>query len=163
MSIVSGVHHVWRHRGKTEAESKDAKQYLHHVRILGEDLDLTVTACFLSVPLVSLLWSVICFTVALGSYCIQHAGSGGMRLLATIMSIAGICACATLVFFWQIWNSPRHREIEEEYNLDTALNVDPPTWRQKVQTRWKDVGFWSLIRKFKGRVGSSGSNGTQSA
>jgi hypothetical protein len=164
MSITIGVHHVWRHRGKVDALYQDAvsiapncesptesltspqDSYLHHVRRLGEHLDLTITACFLSLPVVSLLWSVLSFTIAVAAFCIQGTNMTGEILLVTLLSLLGFFASVTLLFFWHIWRSPRRNEIEEDFNMDTRLNVDPPKGLHKAE-----IAVHGLIDRLKRR------------
>ncbi|KAF8886978.1 hypothetical protein BD779DRAFT_544492 [Infundibulicybe gibba] len=144
-SIVTGLHHVWQHRERTEADNDEAYQYLHHVKVLGHaDADLTVTACFLSIPLASLLWSVISFGVSVGAFCVQGSTeSTGKLVLVVLLGVLGTSACAMLLFFWQIWKAPRHTEIEAEFNINTDLNVDPVTGRAK---------FLEKVKSFRRRL-----------
>ncbi|KAH7923628.1 hypothetical protein BV22DRAFT_1036108 [Leucogyrophana mollusca] len=143
MSIAVGVHHVWRHRSKVDAEYKDADSYLHHVQKLGEQIDLTVTACFLSLPIVALLWSVLSFTIAIAAFCIQDTDVHGEILLIVVLSILGFCAFVTLLFFWHIWKSPRLNEIEEDFHLNTASNKPLPLSRtEKVEKLVQGVQGW---------------------
>ncbi|OAX37450.1 hypothetical protein K503DRAFT_866861 [Rhizopogon vinicolor AM-OR11-026] len=159
MSIIVGVHHVWRHRGKVDALYQDADSYLYHVRRLGEHVDLTITACFLSLPVVSLLWSVLCFTIAIASFCVQGTNMTGEILLVTLLGLLGFFASVTLLFFWHIWRSPRRNEIEEDFNMDTRLNVDPPKRLHKA-----GVAVQDLIKSLKWRRGHAqhGENGGDS-
>jgi len=135
-SIVVGVHHIWRHRGKTDANLEDAAVYLDHEHKFG-DLELAITACFLSLPIAALLWSVLCFTVSIAAFCIQNSDVHGKIILAVVLGVVGTCACGTLVFFWHIWKDPPYKEREEEYHLDVRLNIDPPTLKKKLATRLK--------------------------
>jgi uncharacterized membrane protein YeaQ/YmgE (transglycosylase-associated protein family) len=108
--------------------------YLSHNRRFG-DFDLTITACFLSLPIAALLWSVLCFTVSIATFCIQRSDVHGRVILAVVLGIVGACACGTLAFFWRVWKKPPHVEREEVYHLDTRLNVDPPTLRKRLAMR----------------------------
>lgn len=147
MSITVGVHHVWQHRSKVDAPHQDAESYLYHVRRLGEHIDLTITACFLSLPVVSLLWSVLCFTIAIAAFCIQSTNISSKIILVTLLSLLGFFASVTLLFFWHIWRSPRHNEIEEDFNMDTRLNVDPLKGLPKAEMAVKN-----LIKSLKMRT-----------
>jgi len=130
--------------------------YLYHVRRLGEHVDLTITACFLALPVVSLLWSVLCFTIAIAAFCIQGTDMTSEILLVTLLGLLGFFASVTLLFFWHIWRSPRRNEIEEDFNLDTRLNVDPPKGLHKAE-----VAVQRLIESLRGR--GRGKNGGNSS
>ncbi|KAG1848887.1 hypothetical protein F4604DRAFT_1959624 [Suillus subluteus] len=104
---------------------------LYHVRRLGEHVDLTITACFFSLPVVSLSWYVLCVTIAIAAFYIQGTNISSTIILVTLLSLLGFFA--SLLFFWHIWRSPRHDEIEEDFNMDTRLNVNPPKGLSKVE------------------------------
>lgn len=112
-----------------DALYQDAESYLYHVRRLSERVDLTITACFLSLPR-----SVLCFTIAITAFCIQGTNIRSEIILMTLLSL-GFFASLTLLFFWNIWQRPWDNEIEEDFNIDTRLNVDPPRGCQKW--RWQ--------------------------
>ncbi|KII94570.1 hypothetical protein PLICRDRAFT_33372 [Plicaturopsis crispa FD-325 SS-3] len=137
MSIVAGVHHVWQHRGKTDVEFKDAHKYLHHVDRLGPELDLTVTACFLSLPLVALLWSILFFTVAVGAFSFSTSPSSSDTakrvFLTVVLTISMMLAMGMLLFFWSIWRKPRTNEIEEDWSLKVLPRVDKKGWTAVVR------------------------------
>lgn len=126
---------------------RSQESYLYHVRRLGEHIDLTITACFLSLPVVSLLWSVLCFTIAIAAFCIQSTNISSKIILMTLLSLLGFFASVTLLFFWHIWRSPRHNEIEEDFNMDTRLNVDPLKGLPKAEMAVKN-----LIKSLKMRT-----------
>jgi hypothetical protein len=164
---MAGVHHVWQHRQKGSAEPEEAvstweciiisgivqgtnsihmqAKYLNHVKKFGEELDLTVTACFLSLPVVALLWSILSFTLAIGAFCVQDSDLRGEVLLAAIFGIMGICGCSIVFFFWHIWKAPRHDEVEENPNFKLGWE-DPPSssWREKF-------GKWKRRARIKGK------------
>jgi len=152
MSLLTGLHHVWHHRKQITADFDLARKYIYHEKAAGRRMkphmiglspqDLTVTACFLSLPLASLLWSVVSFTISLAALCIQaNLQIHGRLLLIIFFAILAASAFAMLLFFWQIWKNERHREIEDDYHLDTTLNVDPPTWREIVENQFQKLRF----------------------
>lgn len=115
----------------------------------------TATACFLSLPLASLLWSVVSFTISLAAFCIQenpHRGPGRL-LLIVVLAVLATSACAMLLFFWQMWTRPLHREIEEDYHYDQTLNDPlPTTWRNHVENQLEklETQFRKLRLRTKG-------------
>ncbi|KAF9812763.1 hypothetical protein IEO21_06013 [Rhodonia placenta] len=114
MSVVSGVHHTWQHRPKVDADEEEAEHYLMHAHRLGNQMNLSVTACFLALPVASLLWCIIAFAVALGAFCIQSTDIHSEILLSVALGLLGLLSIATLLFFWHIWKGPRRVEIEDE-------------------------------------------------
>ena len=152
ISVLTGVHHVWQHRTKVNASHEEAvcnlsvfttdsrpqltntlfqSAYLSHIQPLddGRDSDLAVTACFLSMPLVSLLYAVLSFSAAITAFCIQNNDVHGKILLTVILGILGVAGLMTLLFFWHVWRGPRKEEISEE---DTG-DVLAYGWKVKVK------------------------------
>ncbi|KAH8092505.1 hypothetical protein BXZ70DRAFT_457299 [Cristinia sonorae] len=121
ISVLTGVHHVWLHRTKINASYEEAKAYLEHIQPLddGRDSDLAVTAWFLSIPLVSLLYSVLSFAIAIAAFCIQNNDTHGKMLLVVVLGILGVTGLITLLFFWHVWRGPRAEVSEEE--IDDVL------------------------------------------
>ncbi|GBE80207.1 predicted protein [Sparassis crispa] len=131
-SVVSGVHHLWQHRTKIDSP-EEARAYLSQADAAGADIQLAVISCFLSVPVSSLLWSILCFTVALGALCIQGTDLRGEILLAVVLGILGLLCAATLLFFWDVWRGTRREEVQEEEEwavVDHGLK-----WRLKRSLR----------------------------
>lgn len=67
-------------------------KYMNHTRHFddrGDDsTDLIIMGSFLAVPFASLLWSIACFTIAIGAYCVQGTGRVGSILLSSVLGIA---------------------------------------------------------------------------
>jgi hypothetical protein len=61
----------------------------------------TLLAVTLSVPIASLLWSVLCFMMAVSAYCVQSIGSdtGRRILLSFVMGIFAVLFPLALLFF----------------------------------------------------------------
>ncbi|KAJ7470197.1 hypothetical protein B0H11DRAFT_2237783 [Mycena galericulata] len=126
-SIITGLHHVWDHREKTETEIEDARQYLYHVKLRCRRrpknyqltaVDLSPTACLLALPLATLQWSVVSFTVGIGIYAVQ---------------------LTVFLYFWRIWLPPVHQELEEGFNPNVAVPPLPPHWeilRGRIAVSW---------------------------
>jgi hypothetical protein len=122
-------------------------KYLNHVKKLGEELDLTITSCFLSLPIVALLWSILSFTLAVGAFCVQDSGLRGEVLLVVILGVMCLCGCSIVFFFWHIWKAPRHDEVED--NPNTKLGWEEPmslTWREKFG-EWKRRTMMKVKRR----------------
>lgn len=98
-SVTSGIHHVWRHKRKIDAEHDDAHGYVSHISVFGSAMDLRLTACFLSLPIAALMWSVLSFMVALVSYCFQYYGEVGRILLAVLVAVVALCMMGAFLFF----------------------------------------------------------------
>ncbi|KAJ7325870.1 hypothetical protein DFH08DRAFT_342554 [Mycena albidolilacea] len=124
-SIVTGLHHVWQHREKTDIEREDARQYLYFLdhclhRRQNKDIpaaapDLTLTASLLALPLATLQWSVLSFTLAIATYAVQTTSAGEGRILfAVLLAVLGVLALGVFLFFWRIWAGPVHVEMEME-------------------------------------------------
>ncbi|PCH40717.1 hypothetical protein WOLCODRAFT_162479 [Wolfiporia cocos MD-104 SS10] len=140
MSVAIGVHHIWQHRTKVDASPEEAKHYLTHAHPLGEQSNLAVIACFLALPVASLLWSIIAFAVALGSFSIHNTDARGEVLLAVALAILGTVCIATLLFFWHIWQGPLREEIVD---LD-PVDMDERGWRSAF--RREVQGLKDLLR-----------------
>ena len=85
------------------------------------DSDLALTACFLAIPLVSLLYAVLSFSVALGAFCIQSSGNmHGRILLSVVLGVLGTAGISTLLFFWHTWRGPRTEEVSAEDSRDVV-------------------------------------------
>ena len=95
----------------------------------SRDADLAITACFLSIPLVSLLYAVLSFSIALGAFCVQNTETHGRILLAVVLGILGTAGLGTLLFFWHVWRGPRTEEVEDE----NVMDVMGYGWRTKVR------------------------------
>ena len=118
------------------------RQYLSHLQPLddGHDSDLAVTAIFLSVPLVALLYAVLSFSVALGAYCIQNSEIHGKLLLVVLFGLAGLTGVVTLVFFWHVWRGPRTVQISDE-DIDVEMAYGWKTiFQRKMKRGRKGVG-----------------------
>ncbi|KAF8589609.1 hypothetical protein K439DRAFT_323746 [Ramaria rubella] len=98
-SIVSGVHHIWKHRPKTNADADESRRYITRANIL-------FPAMFLSFPLVFLLWSVLTFAVALLDFAFFHSQVVPRVLIACIVSFILFTTVCMRAFFYNIWEEP---------------------------------------------------------
>lgn len=138
LSMVIGVHHVWRHRRRADADDNEAvrdsstpsllrhiimlrlvsqSQYLH-VSAQGQRGSLTLLSCFLALPLAALLWAILSFTIAVGALCFSSAASADVHMRALFAGVLGVLlslALLTLLVFWDAWRSPPTTEPEEDY------------------------------------------------
>jgi len=138
-SIIAGVHHVWRHRTKVDAEFEDARKYLYHVRSLGEELDLTVTACLISLPIAALIWSILSFSLAIAGYSIQYSNLSGRILLSAVLGASGIGAFSVLVYFWRIWKAPNDDEEQASSDVHSSLITTLWSWVKGANLK---IGLW---------------------
>ncbi|KAJ7685948.1 hypothetical protein B0H17DRAFT_1072971 [Mycena rosella] len=145
-SIVTGLHHVWQHRQKTDAEIEDAINYIHFLPRKRKPtpestvpvLALTLTACLLALPLATLQWSVLSFTVAIAAFALQATTTAEHDILLALLVLLVTLACAAFLFFWRIWLPPLHREMEEGLDPNVA-EPPPPMWRERLEARVKAV------------------------
>ncbi|KAL6307096.1 hypothetical protein BKA93DRAFT_728061 [Sparassis latifolia] len=132
LSVLIGVHHVWRHRGKVNTDIIDAVKYVNYARDAETPSnkidDLAFTAAFLATPIAALLWSVLCFTIAVGAYSIQNTDTTAMLLLATVLGIVGFVGLVTLLFFWHVWKSPESERPPTPRNVPIQAG-GVPQWR----------------------------------
>lgn len=65
----------------------------------------TLLAAMLSVPIVSLLWSVLCFMAAVSAYCLQSIGTDtGRRILFGFgIGTFALLSPLALLFFSDVW------------------------------------------------------------
>ncbi|KAJ6613887.1 hypothetical protein B0H10DRAFT_2047070 [Mycena sp. CBHHK59/15] len=157
-SIVTGLYHVWQHREKKDADFEDAKKYIYRLKLIGRrkvkthkltSHDLIFTACFLALPLATLQWSVLSFTVAIAAFCIQSIPrSVGRTLLVVLFGLLALLSSGMFLYFWKIWQAPPHREMEEGLNPNVVDDSDPLRWRDRL-----DVFIESLRGKRKESLG----------
>ncbi|KAJ7204217.1 hypothetical protein C8J57DRAFT_386060 [Mycena rebaudengoi] len=147
-SIITGLHHVWQHRGKQDAEFEDARMYLYRLHMFGRrklksdvltPLDLTPTACFLALPLATLQWAVLTFTLSITAYGIQCTlqGSHVRIVLGALIGFLAFISCGMFLFFWQIWQGPKHREMEEGLDRNVVDDSEPKGWRDLLSEAWR--------------------------
>src|SRR6267154_3916803 len=74
--------------------------YVSHISFFGSAMDLRLTACFLSLPIATLIWSVLSFMVTLVSYCFQCSGDVGRIVLAVLIGIIALCIVGAFLCFW---------------------------------------------------------------
>ncbi|KAI0920763.1 hypothetical protein AcW1_005058 [Taiwanofungus camphoratus] len=114
LGVATGVHHVWQHRAKVNADIDEAVKYVNHARDWdkagnesSEVSDLLWVSSFLAVPIAALFWAVLSFTIALGAYCVQSVSMTGTILLAVVLGICALVSLAMLVFFRSGLQEPR--------------------------------------------------------
>ncbi|KAI0782564.1 hypothetical protein C8Q75DRAFT_737530 [Abortiporus biennis] len=145
ISVVTGVHHVWQHRTKIDATYADAQRYLSLSNSSlndGHDTDLAITACFLAIPLVALLYAVLSFTVALGAFSVQSSDVHGKVLLSVIIGVLVSIGIVTVLFFWHTWRGPRLDEVSDEDGEEMERYGWKESLRRKrvvVVRMWKDL------------------------
>ncbi|KAI9447879.1 hypothetical protein H4582DRAFT_35987 [Lactarius indigo] len=88
LGIVIGLYHTWEHRIRTNADLDDLSEYFGGRCRTAESgwtywtySNTTLLASMLSVPIASLLWSVLCFMVAVSAYCLQRVDLGSKIIL----------------------------------------------------------------------------------
>ncbi|KAI9513238.1 hypothetical protein F5148DRAFT_285702 [Russula earlei] len=107
LEVVIGLHHLWTHRIRANADSDDVHKYVGKKRHgTGWTFsNTTLIAAVLSVPIASLVWAVLCFMVAVSSYCLQSLGTntGRIALLGTEIGTYVLAVPLTLLFFSNTW------------------------------------------------------------
>ncbi|THH31089.1 hypothetical protein EUX98_g3104 [Antrodiella citrinella] len=77
-------------------------QYMNHGIIFGDRGSVTVLACFLALPIASLLWSFYAFTAALTAFCVQSVDVNH-PVLTFMLFVSCLSGLTTVSFFWNIW------------------------------------------------------------
>jgi len=180
LSMVIGVHHVWRHRRRADADDDEAvrdaprvypfesstpffqSQYLR-VRSHGERGDLTLLACFLALPLAALLWAILSFTVAVGALCFSSAAGADVHMRALFAGVLGVLlslGVLTLLVFWDAWRSPPTTEPEVDHARGVgARKSEREGWLKHARRRMRIVrasamdGMQIRMKKMKTVVG----------
>ncbi len=152
LSIVIGVHHVWRHRRRADADEEDAvrhpvlsplyslsplpnllsfiqNRYLH-LRPHRHPGSLTLLACLLALPLAALLWAILSFTVAVATFCFVGANVHTRPLLGTVLGVLLALALLTLLVFWDAWREQPTSEPEEDHARGVGVG------RELVREAW---------------------------
>ncbi|KAH8092501.1 hypothetical protein BXZ70DRAFT_951160 [Cristinia sonorae] len=115
ISIAVGLHHVWSHRTKLNAEIIEVSKYMSHTRDYNDTkddpTDLIIMASFLSVPIASLLWSIATFALAIAAYCVQGTDKVGGIWLSTFMGIIVFVGGGLVIVFWRLWEVKGSKEI----------------------------------------------------
>ncbi|KAJ7110579.1 hypothetical protein C8R44DRAFT_883713 [Mycena epipterygia] len=158
-SIVTGLYHVWQHRQKTDVEIEDATRYIHSLPLWclrkpqtrsDSQVTLTVTACLLALPLASLQWSVLSFTIAIAAFAFEstlRARGHAIAIFIALFTLLTIVSCAAFVFFSHVWRPPLHREMEE--GLDpNVVDIFPPMFHERLRARFDTV--LKSVRDFVG-------------
>lgn len=99
-------------------------------------------------PIVTLLWSVISFSIAVSAFCIQ--GSTDLRsevFLEALIGIISLCGCSIIFFFWHIWQSPspvaKIKERKESHDASGG-EAERPNWLEKAATCAR--AYWAWYR-----------------
>ncbi|KAH9060600.1 hypothetical protein EDB87DRAFT_595306 [Lactarius vividus] len=161
LSIVIGVHHVWRHRRRVDVDDEDASRYLR-LRPHGHRGSLTLLACLLALPLAALLWAILSFTVAVATFCFVGSANVHTRtLLGTVLGVLLVLAVLTLLVFWDAWREQPTREPEEDHarGVGVGRELVREAWlknkaRKMKITRAQVVdGIWARLTKMKMAAG----------
>jgi hypothetical protein len=166
--MVIGVHHVWRHRRRADADDDEAVrtspppplQYIpiippicllqsRYLRVCTrgqrpEHGSLTLLACFLALPLASLLWAILSFTIAIGALCFSSAAGADVHMRALFAGVLGVLlvlALLTLLVFWDAWRSPPTMEPEEDFARGVSLRrkLEHEGWLRYARRRMRIV------------------------
>ncbi|KAH9049626.1 hypothetical protein EDB84DRAFT_946587 [Lactarius hengduanensis] len=88
LRIVIGLYRTWEHRIRTNADLDDLSEYIGGKCKATESgwtywtySNTTLLASMLSVPIASLLWSVLCFMMAVSASCLQRVDVGSKIIL----------------------------------------------------------------------------------
>lgn len=105
---------------------------------------LTPLACFLALPLASLLWAILSFTIAIGALCFSSAAGANVHMRALFAGVLGVLlvlALLTLLVFWDAWRSPPTMEPEEDFARGVSLRrkLEREGWLRYARRRMKIV------------------------
>lgn len=163
--MVIGVHHVWRHRRRADADDDEAVRTRtstvtpstpisllqgRYLRVCtrgqqqAERGSLTLLACFLALPLASLLWAILSFTIAIGALCFSSAAGADVHMRALFAGVLGVLlvlALLTLLVFWDAWRSPPTMEPEEDFARGVSLRrkLEREGWLRYARRRMRIV------------------------
>ncbi|KAI9467173.1 hypothetical protein BJY52DRAFT_1236849 [Lactarius psammicola] len=106
LGILIGLYHTWRHRIRTNADLDDLSEYFGGKYKTTESgltyctySNTTLLASMLSVPIASLLWSVLCFVMAVSAYCFQRVNIGSKIMLGLEIGTLVLVSLFALSFF----------------------------------------------------------------
>lgn len=112
LGIVIGLYHTWGHRIRTNADVDDLSEYFGGKSNATESgwtywtySNMTLIASMLSVPVASLLWSVLCFMMAVSAYCLQRVDVGSKIILGL-----EIGTFVLVSLFALLYSQTRHHE-----------------------------------------------------
>jgi len=105
---------------------------------------LTLLACFLALPLASLLWAILSFTIAIGALCFSSAAGADVHMRALFAGVLGVLlvlALITLLVFWDAWRSPPTMEPEEDFAHGVSLRrkLEREGWLRYARRRMRIV------------------------
>jgi len=128
LSIALGLYHVWHHRTKSNADIIEACKYMNHTRHYDDrtddSTDLLIMGSFLAVPIAALLWSVTCFAIAIGAYCVQGTDRAGMSLLPVVLGVA-LFVVGSSVFLFSRLGRMKERGVSvagAQIGMSTVVN-----------------------------------------
>jgi hypothetical protein len=75
-------------------------------------IDPVIMSFFLAVPVAALLWTVLCFSVALVGYCIQDTDPRGSILLVIVVGVVVMMASTAAIVLRHIWRSPIKAKVQ---------------------------------------------------
>jgi hypothetical protein len=105
---------------------------------------LTLLACFLALPLASLLWAILSFTIAIGALCFSSAAGANVHMRALFAGVLGVLlvlSLLTLLVFWDAWRSPPTMEPEEDFASGVSLRrkLEREGWLRYARRRMRTV------------------------
>ncbi|TCD68645.1 hypothetical protein EIP91_010300 [Steccherinum ochraceum] len=115
LSIAIGLYQTWYHRAKLHADIIEACKYMNRTRDFDnrrdDPADLLMMASLLCLPITSLLWAILCFVVAIGTYGLQCTGQVGKFLAPLVVCVTTLAVCGTMVFSHWLGRVCQDREI----------------------------------------------------
>ncbi|THH19386.1 hypothetical protein EUX98_g8786 [Antrodiella citrinella] len=150
ISIAGGMHHIWHHRIRLDVEVDQAMIYLNRGIVLGKRGSVTALACFLSLPIASLLWSFYAFTGALTAFCVQSTDVS-MPVLTFMLCVSCLSGLTTVSFFWNIWVGWRLSKMMEYADRADVGKTEKEEEREEGRVE-KIVAYFG-VRKRRARTG----------
>ncbi|TCD68621.1 hypothetical protein EIP91_010276 [Steccherinum ochraceum] len=146
ISIAGGMHHIWHHRIRLDVEVSQATIYLNRGIALGKRGSVTILACFLALPIASLLWSFYAFVGALTAFCVQRVDVN-RPVLTFMLCISCLSGITTVSFFWNIWVG---WQLSQMMEYADRAGKDPKQVRREARRQHlKGVGTQFTMRKRK--------------
>jgi len=102
LEIVIGLHHLWTHRIRANPDYDDVHKYFgRKFRGTGCTFsNTTILASMLSVPIASLVWSILCFMMAASAYCLQNMSTSIGRRVLLGLEIGGFVVAFPVALFF---------------------------------------------------------------
>ena len=113
--------------------------------MFGDRGSITMLACFLAIPIASLLWSFYAFTAALTAFCIQRTDVN-RPVLVFMLFVSCMSGLTTVSFFWNIWVGWKFNKMVEYIEGESGDTAKGPSKPGRMASFGTYFGFGSRKR-----------------